>query len=269
MQGDQRNASNHFFQKRTSRGSCASEAPGSRPAASQLLACPASSVGPPRCRCPGAPAAPMTSQASMWKLGEVRSNAKGGKFLCLEPLFLLEIQWEPRALRGAAPQRELCNSARGSSGSETDLVEQLAAASERVFDAKLTAARPKPFSVDHMLGPSFVSGGQQVFKFDDGAQRGLPALRPAGQRQQSAGQLGDDILSKITLKAQEAEAHAAPAEPKWRGRPPGSKNKPKQDVPTEPAAPKRKPKPAGSPGPRCSGRSWSPRPAAARRRTEG
>ena len=31
MQGDQRNASNHFFQKRTSRGSCASEAPGSRP----------------------------------------------------------------------------------------------------------------------------------------------------------------------------------------------------------------------------------------------
>ena len=28
-----------------------------------------------------------------------------------------------------------------------------------------------------------------------------------------------------------------------RGRPPGSKNRPKQDVPTEPAAPKRKPKP--------------------------
>ena len=46
-------------------------------------------------------------------------------------------------------------------------------------------------------------------------------------------------------EAQEAqEAHAAPApEPKRRGRPPGSKNKPKQDVPTEPAAPKRKPKP--------------------------
>ena len=38
----------------------------------------------------------------MWKLGEVRSNAKGGKFLCLEPLFWqseasLEIPWEPRA----------------------------------------------------------------------------------------------------------------------------------------------------------------------------
>ena len=48
-------------------------------------------------------------------------------------------------------------------------------------------------------------------------------------------------------EAQEAEAHAAPEhaapEPKRRGRPPGSKNKPKQDVPTEPAAPKRKPKP--------------------------
>ena len=41
-----------------------------------------------------------------------------------------------------------------------------------------------------------------------------------------------------------AAPHAAPApEPKRRGRPLGSKNKPKQDVPTEPAAPKRKPKP--------------------------
>ena len=39
-----------------------------------------------------------------------------------------------------------------------------------------------------------------------------------------------------------AAQDAAP-EPKRRGRPPGSKNKPKQDVPTEPAAPKRKPKP--------------------------
>ena len=49
-------------------------------------------------------------------------------------------------------------------------------------------------------------------------------------------------------EAQEARAapeHAAPEapEPKRRGRPPRSKNKPKQDVPTEPAAPKRKPKP--------------------------
>ena len=31
---------------------------GSRPAASQLPACPVLSVGPPRCHCPGAPAAP-------------------------------------------------------------------------------------------------------------------------------------------------------------------------------------------------------------------
>ena len=46
-------------------------------------------------------------------------------------------------------------------------------------------------------------------------------------------------------EAQEAEAPEAPhaaqehpaPEPKRRGRPPGSKNKPKQDVPTEPAAP--------------------------------
>ena len=43
-------------------------------------------------------------------------------------------------------------------------------------------------------------------------------------------------------EAPHAAQDAAP-EPKRRGRPPGSKNKPKQDVPTEPAAPKRKPKP--------------------------
>ena len=71
----------------------------------------------------------MTSQASMWKLGEVRSNAKGGKFLCLEPLFWqseasLEISWEPRAFsEGQRPSVSF---------------EQLAAASKRVFDAKLT-----------------------------------------------------------------------------------------------------------------------------------
>ena len=45
-----------------------------------------------------------------------------------------------------------------------------------------------------MLGPSFVSGGQQVFEFvrmmayNDNASRAL-------------GNLGDDILSKITLKS--------------------------------------------------------------------
>ena len=36
----------------------------------------------------------MTSQASMWKLGEVRSNAKGGKFLCLEPFWQSEASLE-------------------------------------------------------------------------------------------------------------------------------------------------------------------------------
>ena len=59
------------------------------------------------------------------------------------------------------------------------------------YPAAPPASPAKPFSVDHMLGPSFVSGGQQVFKFVRMmAQRGLPALRPAGQRQQSAGQPG-------------------------------------------------------------------------------
>ena len=67
----------------------------------------------------------MTSQASMWKLGEVRSNAKGGKFLCLEPLFWqseasLEIPWEPRAFsEGQRPSVSFATDERvpGSSGS--------------------------------------------------------------------------------------------------------------------------------------------------------
>ena len=49
------------FEKKASRGSWASEAPGSRPAASQPPACPVSSAGPPRCRCPAAPAAPASA----------------------------------------------------------------------------------------------------------------------------------------------------------------------------------------------------------------
>ena len=32
-------------------------------------------------------------------------------------------------------------------------------------DYPLPASSTKPFSVDHVLGPSFVLGGQQVFKF--------------------------------------------------------------------------------------------------------
>ena len=48
-------------------------------------------------------------QHCLWNLGEVRSNAKGGKFLALEPLFwhskaLLEIPWEPTPFpRASAP----------------------------------------------------------------------------------------------------------------------------------------------------------------------
>ena len=93
----------------------------------------------------------MTSQASMWKLGEVRSNAKGGKFLCMEPL--LEIPWEPRAFsEGQRPSVSFATDERARlfwERAETDLVEQLAAASERVFDAKLT-----PEAVRQRLLPS-------------------------------------------------------------------------------------------------------------------
>ena len=52
------------------------------------------------------------------------------------------------------------------------------------YPAAPPASPTKPFSVDHMLGPSFVSGGQQVFEFvrisDDGhfmALRGPVTLR--------------------------------------------------------------------------------------------
>ena len=88
----------------------------------------------------------MTSQASMWKLGEVRSNAKGGKFLCLEPLFWqseasLEIPWEPRAFsEGQRPSVSFATDERARlfwERAETDLVEQLAAASERVFELQI------------------------------------------------------------------------------------------------------------------------------------
>ena len=165
-----------------------------------------------------------------------------------------------------------------------------------------------------MLGPSFVSGGQQVFEFIKMMAYNEVYLRCAQLANASRvlGNLGDDILSKITLKSgvgtidgdglgrralhdpagpRHPEAHALPtdrpgrerrpasrvvlvvrpisrpciikkdgvdraaqhgdaggaggagaqevqeaqevSEPKRRGRPPGSKNKPKQDVPTE------------------------------------
>ena len=94
----------------------------------------------------------MTSQASVWNLGEVRSNAKSGKFLCLEPLFwqseaLLEIPREPRAFsEGQRPSVSFATDERTRlfwERAETDLVKQLAAASERVFDAKPEAVRQR------------------------------------------------------------------------------------------------------------------------------
>ena len=100
----------------------------------------------------------MTSQASMWKLGEVCSNAKDNKFLRMEPLFWqseasLEIPWEPRAFsEGQRPSVSFATDERARlfwERAETDLVEQLAAASERVFDAKLT-----PEAVRQRLLPS-------------------------------------------------------------------------------------------------------------------
>ena len=93
----------------------------------------------------------MPGQKSMWNLGEVRSNAKGSKFLSLEPLFWqseasLEIPWEPRAFpEGQRPSVSFATDERTRlfwERAETDLVEQLAAASERVFDAKLTPELP-------------------------------------------------------------------------------------------------------------------------------
>ena len=77
----------------------------------------------------------MTSQMSMWNLGKVRSNAKGGKFLSLEPLFWqseasLEIPWAPRASsEGQRPSVSFATDGRTRlfwERAETDLVEQLA-----------------------------------------------------------------------------------------------------------------------------------------------
>ena len=94
------------------------------------------------------------------KARHLRSNAKGGKFLCLEPLFWqseasLEIPWEPRAFsEGQRPSVSFATDERSRlfwERAETDLVEQLAAASERVFDAKLT-----PEAVRQRLLPSAI-----------------------------------------------------------------------------------------------------------------
>ena len=72
------------------------------------------------------------------------------------------------------------------------------------------AASPtKPFSIDHMLGPSFVSGGQQVFEFLKMMAHNEVYLRCAQLANASRvlGNLGDDILSKITLETGSDDGH--------------------------------------------------------------
>ena len=68
------------------------------------------------------------------------------------------------------------------------------------YPAAPPASPTKPFSVDHMLGPSFVSGGQQVFEFVKMMAHNEVYLRCA-QLANASRVLGDDVLSKITLKS--------------------------------------------------------------------
>ena len=59
-------------------------------------------------------------------------------------------------------------------------------------------------------------------------------------------QEAQEEVQEVPHAAPDAAQDAAPAEPKRRGRPPESKNKPKQDVPTEPAARKAQAKAAST-----------------------
>ena len=72
-----------------------------------------------------------------------------------------------------------------------------------------------------------------------------PTEQEAQEAEAQEAHAAKDAAKDAAPHAVPEAAHAAPEapEPKRRGRPLGSKNKPKQDVPTEPAAPKRKPKP--------------------------
>ena len=99
------------------------------------------------------------------------------------------------------------------------------------------ASPTKPFSVDHMLGPSFVSGGQQVFEFVKMMAHNEVYLRCAQLANASRvlGNLGDNILSKTTLKSGVGtivetgsddgrfEAHALPPDRPGRQRRPASR----------------------------------------------
>ena len=71
------------------------------------------------------------------------------------------------------------------------------------YPSSPAASPSKPFSIDHMLGPSFVSGGQQVFEFVRMMAYNEVYLRcpQLANASRVLGNLGDDILSKITLKS--------------------------------------------------------------------
>ena len=70
-----------------------------------------------------------------------------------------------------------------------------------------------------MLGPSFVSGGQQVFEFVRMMAHNEVCLRCAQLANASRvlGNLGDDILSKITLKAGTKNFECPPSLHSWPG----------------------------------------------------
>ena len=70
------------------------------------------------------------------------------------------------------------------------------------YPAAPAASPTKPFSVDHMLGPSFVSGGQ-IFEFVKMNSRNKVYLHCAQLANASRvlGNLGDDIFFKMTLKS--------------------------------------------------------------------
>ena len=72
-----------------------------------------------------------------------------------------------------------------------------------VVDYPTPAASPSKPCIDHMLGPSFVSGGQQVFEFVRMMAYNEVYLRcpQLANASRVLGNLGDDILSKITLKS--------------------------------------------------------------------
>ena len=109
----------------------------------------------------------MTSQASMWKLGEVRSNAKGGKFLCMEPLF-----WQSEAFAENREPRAFSEWQRPSVSFATDHARLCAPAAaalceaiaRRRLDAESQAAAPRALLERwrHVCGPPRRAGSLLV-----------------------------------------------------------------------------------------------------------